>query len=232
MNLNLKSLKVPRSIWDQNKPDKLTLEEYRHIVVHPQVGARIVRPLVNERVVEIIEHHHDSYYSYQPDQVVAGEDIPLGARIVAVADAFDAMTSDRPYQKKMDTDYVVSKIQGWSGTRYDPIVIKAFLRVYKKNALLTSELETKELEKTQARNLHIEKMASLGQLSATVAHELNNPISGILTYSKLIQKKISKDNLDPDEKSSILKYLKMIAATGMVLYTVQPNEAKHNHMGF
>jgi two-component system NtrC family sensor kinase len=86
----------------------------------------------------------------------------------------------------------------------------------KEITLWSNELEqrvqdkTKELEKTQKRNLHIEKMASLGQLSATVAHELNNPISGILTYSKLIQKKLSKDNFNPDEKSSILKYLKMI----------------------
>ncbi len=67
-----------------------------------------------------------------------------------------------------------------------------------------------ELEKTQKRNLQIEKMASLGQLSATVAHELNNPISGILTYSKLIQKKLNKDNLDPEEKDNILKHLRMI----------------------
>ncbi len=53
-------------------------------------------------------------------------------------------------------------------------------------------------------------MASLGQLSATVAHELNNPMAGILTYSKLIQKKIQKDSLEPEEKNSVIKYLKMI----------------------
>ena len=67
-----------------------------------------------------------------------------------------------------------------------------------------------ELEKTQDRNLQIEKMASLGQLSATVAHELNNPMAGILTYSKLIQKKLNKDQITEEEKSSILKHLKMI----------------------
>ena len=70
--------------------------------------------------------------------------------------------------------------------------------------------KTEELEKTQKRNLQIEKMASLGQLSATVAHELNNPIAGILTYSKLIQKKLHKDALGEDDKDSILKHLKMI----------------------
>jgi two-component system NtrC family sensor kinase len=70
--------------------------------------------------------------------------------------------------------------------------------------------KTEELRKTQDRILQIEKMASLGQLSATVAHELNNPMAGILTYSKLIQKKLLNDELSPNEKQSILKYLKMI----------------------
>ena len=70
--------------------------------------------------------------------------------------------------------------------------------------------KTHELENTQKRNLQIEKMASLGQLSATVAHELNNPISGILTYSKLLQKKLNKENLSPQEKEQILKELKLI----------------------
>lgn len=70
--------------------------------------------------------------------------------------------------------------------------------------------KTEELEQTQKRNMQIEKMASLGQLSATVAHELNNPIAGILTYSKLIQKKLAKDDLDKNEKNTILKNLKMI----------------------
>jgi len=70
--------------------------------------------------------------------------------------------------------------------------------------------KTEELEKTQKRNMQIEKMASLGQLSATVAHELNNPIAGILTYSKLIQKKLNKDDAGEDEKIAILKHLRMI----------------------
>jgi two-component system NtrC family sensor kinase len=70
--------------------------------------------------------------------------------------------------------------------------------------------KTEELERTQERNLQIEKMASLGQLSATVAHELNNPMAGILTYSKLIQKKMNKGHLNEEERSSVLKHLKMI----------------------
>jgi two-component system NtrC family sensor kinase len=70
--------------------------------------------------------------------------------------------------------------------------------------------KTEELKKTQERVLQIEKLASLGQLSATVAHELNNPIAGILTYSKLIQRKLQKNDIPLSDKESILKYLKMI----------------------
>lgn len=70
--------------------------------------------------------------------------------------------------------------------------------------------KTLELENTQKRNLQIEKMASLGQLSATVAHELNNPIAGILTYSKLIQKKLNKADRQFPDKDEIIRYLKMI----------------------
>jgi two-component system NtrC family sensor kinase len=91
------------------------------------------------------------------------------------------------------------------------------LRVAKKEITeWSNELEkrvnekTDELQKTQERILQIEKMASLGQLSATVAHELNNPMAGILTYSKLIQRKLEKDPLPATEKENILKHLKMI----------------------
>ena len=67
-----------------------------------------------------------------------------------------------------------------------------------------------ELESSQKRNLQIEKMASLGQLSATVAHELNNPIAGILTYSKLIQKKLAKAGDAVPDADEVKKFLKMI----------------------
>ena len=85
----------------QNKPGKLTPAEYEHIMIHAHVGAGIVKPVVNEKVVEIVEHHHDHYDGTGLHQVVAGENIPLGARILAVADAYDAMTSDRPYRPAM-----------------------------------------------------------------------------------------------------------------------------------
>ncbi len=113
----------------QNKPGKLTPEEYEHIMIHAHVGAGIVKPVVNEKVVEMIEHHHDHYDGSGLHQVVAGDDIPLEARILAVADAFDAMTSDRPYRSAMSVEEALNETRRCAGTQFDPTVAAAFLKV-------------------------------------------------------------------------------------------------------
>ena len=113
----------------QNKPDKLTTEEYEHIMIHAHVGAGIVKPVVNEKVVEMIEHHHDHYDGSGLHQVVAGKDIPLGARVLAVADAFDAMTSDRPYRSAMSIEEALNEIRRCAGTQFDPVVADVFLKI-------------------------------------------------------------------------------------------------------
>jgi putative nucleotidyltransferase with HDIG domain len=113
----------------QNKPGKLTPAEYEHIMIHAQVGAGIVKPVVNDRVVEMVAHHHDRYNGTGLHQVVAREDIPLGARILAVADAFDAMTSDRPYRPSMPVAEAREEVRRCIGTQFDPVVANAFLKI-------------------------------------------------------------------------------------------------------
>ena len=113
----------------QNKPDSLTPEEYEHLMIHAHVGADIVRPVVNERIIEMIEHHHDHYDGCGLHQVVAGKDIPLGARILAVADAFDALTSDRPYRLAMSREEALDEIKRCMRTQFDPVVANAFLKI-------------------------------------------------------------------------------------------------------
>jgi putative nucleotidyltransferase with HDIG domain len=123
----------------QNKPGKLTPAEYEHIMIHAHVGAGIVRPVVNENVVAIVEHHHDHYDGTGLHQIVAREDIPFGARILAVADAYDAMTSDRPYRLGMPTEEARQEINRCAGTQFDPVIAGAFLRT--DTADFTSEKE-------------------------------------------------------------------------------------------
>lgn len=126
----------------QNKPGRLTAEEYEHIMIHAHVGAGIVKPVVNGKIVEIIKHHHDHYDGSGVDQVVAGEDIPFGARILTIADTFDAMTSDRPYRPTMSLKEAEEEIKRCTGTQFDPVVAAAFL-----------EIPVAELMVAQVRNL-------------------------------------------------------------------------------
>lgn len=125
----------------QNKPGSLTPEEYEHIMTHPKIGASIVRPVVNGRITDTIEHHHDHYDGSGLHQVVAGRDIPLGARVIAVADAFDAMTSDRPYRAAMSIAKAVEEIRHCAGTQFDPVIVTAFLKTVQTATTQTRDIQ-------------------------------------------------------------------------------------------
>jgi putative two-component system response regulator len=112
-----------------NKPDHLTPDEYRYILNHANIGGGIVQPLVNKNIVEIIKHHHDRYDGGTPDQKVCRVEIPLGARILALADTYDAMTSDRPYRNALPLAKVLDEIRRSSGSQFDPGLVKAFFKV-------------------------------------------------------------------------------------------------------
>ncbi|MFC1866417.1 HD domain-containing phosphohydrolase [Chloroflexota bacterium] len=113
----------------QNKPSKLTPEEYEHVMTHSSVGAGIVKPVVDGEVVEIIKHHHDHYNGRGLYQVIAGKDIPIGARILAVADAFDAITSKRPYRSAMNKEFACVEIERCKSKQFDPEVVNAFSKI-------------------------------------------------------------------------------------------------------
>jgi len=105
-----------------NKPSELTSSEYRHIMTHAVIGPSLVKPFVNDNVVQIISHHHDHYDGGGLDQQIRGEDIPIGARIIAVADAYQAMTSDRPYRRALSRLDALEEILWYSGSQFDPAI--------------------------------------------------------------------------------------------------------------
>jgi putative nucleotidyltransferase with HDIG domain len=111
------------------KPDKLTAEEYEHIKTHTVIGHRILRDLKQlDQVLPVVLHHHEQWDGKGYPHALAGEDIPLLARIVAVADSFDAMASDRPYRKGMSVEKLNGIFMAGAGQQWDARVVEAFFR--------------------------------------------------------------------------------------------------------
>jgi putative nucleotidyltransferase with HDIG domain len=118
------------------KASRLTESEYKEIKKHVEKGVHFIQPVKGrlDRIIPIILAHHDKFdgSGYHPTQ---GEEIPLEARIISVADAYDSMTSDRPYRKAMPTPKAKEEITEGSGTDFDPVVVKAFLKAYQSGEL-------------------------------------------------------------------------------------------------
>jgi HD-GYP domain-containing protein (c-di-GMP phosphodiesterase class II) len=111
-----------------NKPGGLTDEEFAVMRQHPGIGAEIMSPIrMLKDIIPGIRNHHETWDGQGYPDRLAGEQIPMVARIIGVADTFDAMTTTRPYQQAMELDYVLQKMQSMSGSRFDPKVVEALL---------------------------------------------------------------------------------------------------------
>ena len=118
------------------KPGALTIEEFDTFRKHPETGARILGPEGPLRlIVPLVLHHHERYDGNGYPHGLKGGDIPLGARIIAVADSFEAMTADRPYRKALTAEEAILEIRQNAGSQFDPDVVKAFMEVLKENML-------------------------------------------------------------------------------------------------
>lgn len=111
-----------------NKPGPLTPEEWVQMKLHPVVGAQIVEKMeFLTGAIDIVRSHHESWDGKGYPDGLAGEDIPLRARIVTIGDSFDAMTTDRPYRKALTIDEAVRRIEENSGIQFDPSLAKVFV---------------------------------------------------------------------------------------------------------
>ncbi len=112
------------------KPGKLTPEEYEVMKKHPIIGHQILSPVKYlGPVAEMVLYHQEWYNGQGYPEGLSGDRIPIGARIVAVIDAWDAMTSDRPYRKALSRDIAISELKRGAGTQFDPMVVEAFLEI-------------------------------------------------------------------------------------------------------
>jgi HD-GYP domain-containing protein (c-di-GMP phosphodiesterase class II)/HAMP domain-containing protein len=111
-----------------DKPGRLDDEELRQVMTHPTIGGRILQPIsAFSDILPIVEQHHEKFDGTGYPSKLAGEEIDINARILAVADTYDAMTSDRPYRKGFEHEKAVSLILEESGTQFDPKVLRAFM---------------------------------------------------------------------------------------------------------
>ena len=122
---------IPEDIL--NKPGRLTKEEYVIIQKHPIKGAEIITPLsLSQECYNGILYHHEHFDGKGYPEGLEGENIPVSASIIAVADAYDAMTSERPYRKSLDKSFAIEEIERNISTQFSPLPAQAMLELYEK----------------------------------------------------------------------------------------------------
>ncbi len=124
---------VPEEILE--KPSALTSAEWRTVVQHPRIGQVILEQAAAlKEAVPIILHHHERYAGHGYPFGLRGNEIPLGARIVAIADAYDAMVHDRPYKRAISHDQAIAELRRHAGTQFDPELVELFCDLYANHA--------------------------------------------------------------------------------------------------
>jgi putative nucleotidyltransferase with HDIG domain len=156
------------------KPGPLTDDEWKIMYEHPRKGADILGeiPYLKE-ARDIVLYHHERYDGKGYPEKLAGEDIPLGARIVAVANAFDAMTTDRSYRAALPADAAIAELVHNMGTQFCPRATEAFISAFKKREdQLPLEKETEDLkEKTNVETTQLTTQVNLNDPNITIEEE-------------------------------------------------------------
>lgn len=131
------------------KTSKLTDEEYSDIKNHPTIGAHIIAPAkIFEKIIPMVKYHHERYDGRGYPSGLAGEEIPLFARIITIADSFDAMTSDRSYRPRFTLFKALEEIENCKGTQFDPALADIFIEEVHKNVeQIEKDLEIEFLQR-------------------------------------------------------------------------------------
>ncbi len=112
-----------------NKPSRLTQDEFQQIQKHPEIGEHILVPIADDdEILRLVRGHHEHYDGTGYPDGLKGSQIPIGARILAISDAYEAMTSERPYRKAMSNQTAYTEIEHGRGTRFDPVIADVFLK--------------------------------------------------------------------------------------------------------
>ncbi|MFM7321216.1 MAG: HD domain-containing phosphohydrolase [Armatimonadota bacterium] len=136
-----------------NKPGRLTQDEFEMIKRHAEMGARILQPVhFPYPVMGVVRSHHEKWDGSGYPDALAGENIPLGGRILAVADVYDALTSDRPYREGWPHDRAAQYLEAEAGIHFDPTVVQAFLTVVERDPALRAGTPVRTAAEAQLAN--------------------------------------------------------------------------------
>ena len=214
-------LAVPEYIL--NKPGPLTPAEFERMKLHASIGADILSSInFPYPVVPIVRHHHENWNGTGYPDGLKGTRIPLGARILAVVDCYDALTSDRPYRPRLSDDAATKILLDRRGSMYDPLIIDTFLKVHEQLAAEASNTRTTtDLELIALAGRPIPKTpldappSGLNDIAASTEE--------MLALYDLAQGLVGRVDL-PDAADIISKHLRRIVpATTCVLFIYEPD---------
>ena len=126
---------IKEDVLHKNSP--LSYEEYLHISEHPNIAVDILKMIIKDKeIIRTIKHHHERFDGKGVPDGLKGEDIPLGSRIIAVSDSYDAMTSNRPYRSFLPSEEAIAELKRCAGTQFDPKIVDSFiaLKIFKNNS--------------------------------------------------------------------------------------------------
>ncbi len=218
-------LAVPEHIL--NKPGKLTPAEFERMKLHASIGADILSAIeFPYPVVPIVRHHHENWDGSGYPQGLRGTDIPIGARILAVVDCFDALTSDRPYRPKMSHVEAIHILHERRGTMYDPLIVDTFCRIHREleSGSFSRDGSTNALEETIGTQMPIRLNPS--EQAAPPGHAMA-PIGGNCKVSNATPSSFADNARIADAAAVIANSVRHMSAVNLTVFYLSDGMTNH-----
>lgn len=171
---------IPDSIV--NKPTRLTEEEYAIIQRHTLIGVDILKDItLIEHVAEVAHYHHERYDGTGYPEGLSGEEIPIEARIVAVADSYDAMNSKRIYRNALEKEKIIEELESCSGTQFDPVIAELFVRLIREGKVDTALLPAEPIGESKMDHYESETTKFISDIMSTIQSQEDSDSYDFLT---------------------------------------------------
>ena len=171
---------IPDSIV--NKPTRLTEEEYAIIQRHTLIGADILKDItLIEHVADVAHYHHERYDGTGYPEGLSGEEIPIEARIVAVADSYDAMNSKRIYRNALEKEKIIEELESCSGTQFDPVIAELFVRLIREGKVDTALLPAEPIGESKMDHYESETTKFISDIMSTMQSQEDSDSYDFLT---------------------------------------------------